>query len=384
MLKNILIISVISIFAATACQQAKVETNANDQWEKVSSNTTQNVDADSGEQKKAVKNPNEKTFRGMINGIEFQMNLVREGDALSGSYFYTKVGKDLKLAGKIEKNGKFTLQETNDKDKKTGEWNGTWKEEANSPGILLEGEWNKPNDKDKLGFFATEQVIEFAGDAKFTNKIIKENDKSKRSELYVVYPEISGVDSATATKFNSLVKNLVTDLNKSYKEQVAEYSSEDIKNLPEYVGLSSEVGYDVVLANDDFISLIFSDYVFLGGAHGNTGYSTVNYDLKNNKEIKLADLFEPKSDYLKIISEYSIADLKKRVGEMSDDEWISKGAGADAGNFQSWNLTKKGLMFTFSPYQVAAYAAGSQTVIIPYDKLKSILRKDGITAKLFK
>ena len=69
---------------------------------------------------------------------------------------------------------------------------------------------------------------------------------------------------------------------------------------------------------------------------------------------------------------------------MSDDEWIGRGAGANADNFQNWNLTKKGLMFTFDQYQVAAYAAGPQTVIIPFDKLKNILRKDGAAANLAK
>ena len=69
---------------------------------------------------------------------------------------------------------------------------------------------------------------------------------------------------------------------------------------------------------------------------------------------------------------------------MSDDEWITKGAGADKDNFSNWNLTKKGLLITFEPYQVAAYAAGSQTVIIPYDKLKSVLKKDGIVSQIAK
>lgn len=383
MLKNIVILFIVSIFAAAACQKAQTEANATDR-EQISTSGTPPTNDSGDKQTKPAKNPNSKSFRGMISGIEIQMNLVRQGDALSGTYFYTKVGKDLKLSGKIDKNGKFNLTETDDKGSKTGEWNGTWTEAENSPGVILEGDWNKPKDTEKLGFYATEQVVEFSGDAKFTNKTIKETDKTKRSEIYAIYPEISGVDSAVATKFNASVKNLVTEINKSYKAQVAEFTSEDIKNMPSEMGLTSDIGYDVILANDDLASLIFSNYVFLGGAHGNTAYTSVNYDLKNNKEIKLTDLFEPKSDYVKMISDYSINDLKKRIGEMSDDEWISNGAGADAENFKNWNLTKKGLMFTFEPYQVAAYAAGSQTVIIPYEKLKNMLRKDGITANLAK
>ena len=36
-------------------------------------------------------------------------------------------------------------------------------------------------------------------------------------------------------------------------------------------------------------------------------------------------------------------------------------------NFKSWNITKKGLIFTFDPYQVASYAAGRFEVIIPFE-----------------
>ncbi len=63
---------------------------------------------------------------------------------------------------------------------------------------------------------------------------------------------------------------------------------------------------------------------------------------------------------------------------MSDDEWIKTGAGAKAENYASWNITKKGLMFTFDPYQVAAYAAGSFTVIVPFSRLKSVLSQNNV------
>lgn len=387
MLKNIAIIFVLSIFTATACMKSEVDTNATDNTQIEESTGGSASDSSGKNTESDVKNENAKIFRGMINGIGFEMKLARDGDKLSGSYFYTKVGKPLKLSGKIDKSGKFTLEETDEKGKKTGEWSGTWKEDENAAGIALEGSWKKPSDSegDSLSFYATEQVVNFTGNIKFTDKTVKENQTAKRSEIFAVYPEISGVESAaSAEKFNSVIKNKVTELIDAYKKQVADYSEEDVKNLPAEVGLEQQIGYDVIMANNDFVSLLFSDYAYLGGAHGMTTYLPINYDLKNNRELQLADIFEPNSGYLKTLSEYSIADLKKRVGDMSDDEWISKGAGADKENFGNWNLTKKGLLITFEPYQVAAYAAGSQTVIIPYDKLKNLLKKDGIVLQIAK
>lgn len=389
MLKNIAVIFIISIFAASACSKSQVDTKTsanNISAEESAGNNSQTNKTDSKQPQDTVKNDNTKIFRGMINGIGFEMNLVRDGDKLSGTYFYTKVGKPLKLSGKIEKDGKFTLGETDDTGKKTGEWSGTWKEDENAAGIMLEGIWKKPSQSDgeSLSFYASEQIVNFTGNVKFTDKTIKEKDSSKRSEIFATYPEISGVDSAASEKFNSTVKKIVTQSVDAYKKQLADFTDEDIKNMPEAMSLESQIGYEVVSANNDFLSLIFSDYEFLGGAHGMTNYTTLNYDLKNNREIALADVFQPNVNYLKTISEYSIADFKKRIGDLSDDEWISKGAAADAENFSNWNLTKKGLMFTFESYQVASYAAGPQTVIFPYEKLKDILRKDGITAQFVK
>lgn len=390
MLKNLGILIIFSLFVTAGCMKTQVETNAAENSVSEATSVPDNPKSEnSGEkstEKSIANNPNTKVFRGMINGTTFEMRLVREGDKLSGTYFYTKVGKDLKLSGTIDAAGKFNLKETDSSGKTTGEWEGTWKDDANSNGLMLEGGWKEPGDnKDKsFSFYATEQVIEFANGVKFIDKTIKESDKSKRSEIVSIYPEITGVNSATAAKFNELAKNRVIEANNLYKKSLADYSAADIKDLPESISLSNEVGYDVALANNEIVSLIFSNYAFLGGAHGNTQSSTINYDLKNNRELELADIFEPNSNYLKTISDYSIADLKAHLTEMSDDEWISKGAAAEADNFKSWNLTKKGLMFTFDQYQVAAYAAGPQAVIIPYDKLENILRKDGVIANLAK
>jgi Protein of unknown function (DUF3298)/Deacetylase PdaC len=387
MLKTITIIFLATLLMVAACTKSQVETNAaveNNSAGKSSAGSSSSNESNTKKEENIFKNPNVKTFRGMINGIEFQMNLTREGDKLSGSYFYSKIGKDLKLSGSIDKADKFSLDETDESGKKTGEWSGTWKYEENTAGITLDGNWKKSGSKDELGFYAVEQIIEFTGDVKFTNKTIKEKDTAKHSEINAVYPEISGVDPVAASKFNKLVKKLVTDSNDSYKKDVADFTDEEIKNMPASMGLSNDVSYDNVWASNDFVSLIFSDFSFLGGAHGSQMSTTVNYDLKNNRELELKDVFEPNSDYLKMISDYSIADLKKLLGETGDNELVSEGAGAKAENFRSWNLTKKGLMITFDAYQVASYADGPQTVIIPYSKLKPILRKDGIAANFAK
>jgi hypothetical protein len=57
-------------------------------------------------------------------------------------------------------------------------------------------------------------------------------------------------------------------------------------------------------------------------------------------------------------------------------EW-KEGAEPRAENYQVWNITPQGLLVTFDEYQVASYAQGPQSVILPYQTLRPLLRADG-------
>lgn len=326
-----------------------------------------------------------KVFRGGIAGKNIQMTLTRSGDKLSGTYFYQKIGKDLQLSGTIDADGNFKLEETAPNGAKTGTFSGQWKESENQNGVTLEGEWKGAKAKETWGFYAEEQIINFSGDQKLVDKTFAETNKQKLFEITAVYPELTGVEPSVAANFNKLAKDTVMRRVNEFRKNMMSLTAEDLKYTKQ-LGVNNflETSYNVELANDNVISVFFQNSDFEGGAHPNNYSFTLNYDLKNGKELKLADLFKPNSNYLKIISDYSIQKLKTEAGEMSDDEWIKTGAAPEANNFSSWNITDKGVLITFDPYQVAAYAAGPQEVLIPYSQLKNILRDGTIVSDLAK
>ncbi len=69
---------------------------------------------------------------------------------------------------------------------------------------------------------------------------------------------------------------------------------------------------------------------------------------------------------------------------MMDEEMMKSGASPRADNYRAVSITKKGLWVTFDPYQVAAYAAGPQHVLVPYSALKDIIKPDGPVAAFAK
>jgi len=329
-------------------------------------------------------------FKGTIAESRFEMTLRRDRDRIEGSYFYLKSGSanSLKLSGKIDQSGKFTLQEFDRAGKQTGEFSGVWKNEPNEAGATLEGEWRKPKAAEGTMFWANEQMISFSSPAAQINtKTVNESNKPKRFNVNVEYPELVGLPNAAG--FNALTRKLATQPIAGFKKDMLAQTAEDLKYLPEGMSNYMEIGYSVEYADEDLISVQFINSLYTGGAHPNHYYSTLTYDLKNGKEIKLAQLFKPGAKYLDKIAEYSVADLRSRNDEsgesmgLATDMW-AEGAAPTAENYEAWNITKKGLMITFDPYQVGPYAAGPQTVIVPFAKLKDFARADGALARMAK
>lgn len=334
------------------------------------------------------QHPGGMLFSGSIGNARIEMELRRDGENLTGSYYYRKSGSAnrLTLKGTIKADGSFTMREMDAAGKQTGEFKGKWKEaEANENGGSLEGEWLKPGQTSGgLAFYGFEQMIYF-GTTQITIREFKESVKAKKATLSAEYPELSG--NPNAAGFNQLVKTRVMRSLADFRKSLLEIIAADVKQMGE-TGPYIEVAYGVEYADDDLISANFVEYTFTGGAHPNSDTFTVTYDLKAGRELKLADLFKPGSKYLARIADYCLNDLKGRKDPESGENMglaqdiFEDGAKPTAENYRNWNVTRKGLLITFPPYQVAAYAYGPHQVIVPWPQLKDIARADGVLKKI--
>lgn len=336
-----------------------------------------------------------KYFKGSIGStLGLQMKLLRETDKLTGTYFYQKVGTKIDVRGTVDKDGNVMLEEFDPQGKQTGIFIGLWKAEPDGL-IGIAGNWNKPNSNKKTAFSLHEEPIAFSGGVEIAAKHIKEKNKKLKYEIDAEYPQLTGSTNPNFEKFNqatrALVLRKVSDFRKEMAPQVGDEASLDSPDIgSESMGSDLGIGYSVALATDDLISIEFSfGSYYSGAAHPNSYTEVVNFDLKNGKPIKLADLFKSGSKYLQAISTYSIQDLKKQSKEkgadsMLDDDWIQRGAGPKADNYKSWSITQTGLLINFDSYQVAPYAAGPQEVLIPYSALKDIINPEGPIAQFVK
>lgn len=324
-----------------------------------------------------------KYFKGSIGStLGLQMKLARDGERLSGTYFYQKVGTKIDLKGTIDKDGSLTLEEFDANGKQTGIFKGQW-ESDNEDGLAsIAGNWSKPNGDKKTAFSLHEEPIEFTSGVEIVAKQVKEANKNLKYEIDVEYPQVGGTTDTRFDKFNKEAKSFAIKKVSGFRKEMAKSSEDETPGESEQ---SSDlgIGYIVSLARDDLVSIEFSIGSYCrGAAHPNSFTEVLNYDVKAGKVLKLDDLFKPGSKYLQTISSYCIKDLKKQSkvrgpDSMLEDDTIESGAAADAKNYQNWRISRKGLGISFDPNQIAPYAAGPQSVFVPYSALKQIIRPDG-------
>lgn len=197
---------------------------------------------------------------------------------------------------------------------------------------------------------------------------LKKFSESATLKITAQYPELKGLESTEVEKqLNSFFAKLV--------EAAIEEGKEAEKNIiPEQTaaGIKAEVyfTYDVKYNSNGYLSIVFQDYIYSGGAHGLTVQSSHTYDLKTGKEYAIKDLFKSGTDYVSIIS----AEVKKQMqeGDMSYTLTPFEAIKPDQGYY----LSNSGLVIYFQQYEYYPYAMGIPEFTIDYSQLSELLNPE--------
>lgn len=213
------------------------------------------------------------------------------------------------------------------------------------------------------------EQIELKQKELITDKEITE--KTNQFDIQITYPYIAGNDN-----FNKLSEGMINKQLSDFKtislendKAVKENDPEDYEAYPRQYSLY--ISYDRGNTEDEnIVSIVFNISSFTGGAHGSNYFIALNYNLKDSKEIMLADIFSGQTGYLQKISDYCIKDLTDQITKQSGQEytdlaWIKEGAGVNEENFSIFRIDKNTITFYFPQYQVASYAQGDFRVTMP-------------------
>jgi hypothetical protein len=113
---------------------------------------------------------------------------------------------------------------------------------------------------------------------------------------------------------------------------------------------------------------------FIGGAHGNHGSNFIALDLAAKKVLKPSDIFKP--GYKKALSAALDKSFRKKykipAGQPLDEQYLFKKTIEPNDNFF---IAKKGVVFSYTPYEIGPYAVGQITLFIPFTDIKGIVQE---------
>jgi hypothetical protein len=292
-----------------------------------------------------------KTFRGVIGKNSIEMKLQRDGENLSGTYFYEGIGQNLTLKGRVDSmKGTLSLQEFDAGGNQTGKFTCKLTDESDQePASTIEGQWSRPDGKQVTPVDLTEQHIEFTNNLQVVSKSIKE----RKPSINASYPQITGSNDPAIAKFNQQAQAIVTQAIKDFKEGEPDADKGDLSTT-----------YNVLLATDDLISVEISQDSYAGGAHPDSAYYTLNYDLHTGRELQLKDMFKPNADYQKTIRQYALKDINARAKRealkehMPPDQQTEDLFSPDQlSEWSNWAMTRHGLLVYYDfPHAVAFFS----------------------------
>jgi ABC-type lipoprotein export system ATPase subunit len=200
-------------------------------------------------------------------------------------------------------------------------------------------------------------------------------------QVTILYPQlVSSRHSAGLTRFDTLLSDAARKPIASFEDGLSTSAlpTEFANETSMLVGTAT-----TNLLDHQFASFSLNIWQFEAGAvHPFATVKTFNFDETTGRQIQVADLFQPGSDWLSVLSEESRVLLPRIIGPITLPGELDTGTTAVASNFGAWALTPWGLSIQFQEYQVADYASGQPTIVIPFGALRAIAAPDGPLASI--
>lgn len=296
------------------------------------------------------------------DNLSVQMDLVIDSGDVTGSYMYDRVGMHISLTGEIDKESStLYLTEQDEKGRKTGAFKGTVRSGGKGFGMYIEGEWSNASGLSTLPFKLT-KVADFVS--------VNVNAANKYEASYL-YPSFISDTKANREITERLAKEAASEKKKFTGEAEEFFGSQE--SAAEW---QENYSYSIEYYSPELVSLSGEVFSYTGGAHGNTLYMSLNYWIKDGKALLLGlpDLFMPRSNYIKVLSDYCVRDLKKQQAG-----WVLNGElkAFKADDLGPFLVSPRGITFAFAPYAVGPYVEGSYFVTVGFSELKGIINPGG-------
>lgn len=343
-----------------------------------------------------------KRFIGNINkNNPIVLQLSRTGEELSGYYYYTKVGVPLRLSGKLKSTG-WKISEYANGETLTGTFDG------NLVGGKIVGIWKTAKGDKQYDFELKEDYS--SGAMAFDNfrmegtqRLFKEHESPNANmKIDVSFPQKFENQAVLQKVQEAIIERLKpvggkVDVAEAMRQSIKSYIEaykKDMENATkeEAVGdMSYQYTYTAEKAikvefNDAYVlSLLLWNYEFMGGAHGSTVAEYLVFDLKTGNSVKANDMFQANANVRTKIEALINEQFRKDQNIAAKTTLTEFGMNSDKIPFtENFFVTQKGIGFFYNTYEIAPYSMGQFEIIIPFSKIKPLLKSDQPLKNLIK
>ena len=310
-----------------------------------------------------------KAYDGTISTFPIAMTLSRDGKKLSGSYAYKKVGKPIKLAGRVDLHSIYLYPPTNNATLE--EFDGSGKKTAVFKGIFTDyefvGQWHSfAKQGKKLPF----KLIGTHSLGPGSVKIARKADTRYKSGHHrgVVYRPMLSL----------LPENVLSKTRKAIK-------FETVADGDDWSGWLDKATYYVTLNDNYILSLLW--WVEGSGAYPDSWNKAVSVNLKPGETIKAKDLFRQQNlgqlaSKVNTVLQKKIAEKIQKDVEPEDRQSIKERlsqAKFGVDNLDSFSISGYGITFLYNfdlPHAMKAVEPEG-ACFLSFGELKSFLRADG-------
>ena len=206
------------------------------------------------------------------------------------------------------------------------------------------------------------------------------------ARIEMAYPLAEGADQALVSRINDSIQTTLSqvlfmlnpegDSLKTLDQQADQFVTsytDFLKEVPDYeMGWWIEASHEVHLNNSKITSLELMVSSFTGGAHPIGFSESFNFFLPGGEPVLLDSLISDRTAFLQLVEkEFKLSNGLPETAVLQDEGYFYGEAFTLPFNFV---FTSEGLYLIYNVYEAAPYAMGPTEFLIPFDKLKDLLR----------
>jgi hypothetical protein len=327
-----------------------------------------------------------KSFRGTVGSASVTMNILMYQNEIKGYYYYDKYSVPMNVLGSLKGDSLSLIAYLNSYETesfkgvfKGGNYSGEWSLDTSKKTDFLLKENNTISRRFEYVYvYGKEELfknMEYPPSATYTEGSIWPSEDFEHSDFIRKqilkeknYPLSLGAIGSRMLESKKKYMADFFEMNKGVKEEEAKdmgwsYTMED-QDILTFAYMNENIGV---------LSRFY--YAYTGGAHGNYGTGFTCLDLKDESVIKLADILN--SPGIKKLPELLEKNYRKQ-NEIDPKQTLS-----EAGLFEdsikandNFIITPGALVFCYSPYEIAPYAAGEVMIYIPIEEIEEFIKPE--------